>query len=73
MTISKMQPAVRPVFHSLNSTFWLINDPKTATPYNQWFKSNLDKSYKVTSSKSYHFDISHVTISKMDRSAFSLI
>ena len=48
-------------------------DLKKATPYNQWFKSNLDKSYKVTSSKSYHFDISHETISKMDCSASSLI
>ena len=48
-------------------------DLKKATPYNQRFKSNLDKSYKVTSSKSYHFDISHETISKMDCSASSLI
>ena len=45
--------------------FRLINDPKKGTLLYLRFKSNLSKSYEVTSSKYYHFDIGHVTISKM--------
>ena len=38
--------------------------PTKGTILYQWFKSNLGKSYEVTSSKFLHFDISHVTIPK---------
>ena len=48
-----MWPAVLPVYYSVNLTFWLTNGPKKVTPYNYWFKSNLNlgESYKVTYSK----------------------
>ena len=36
--------------------------PKKRTPLYRWFKSNLDKSYKVTSSKYQPFDLSHGTM-----------
>ena len=42
-----------------------MNGPKKATPLDRWFKSNLDKSYQVTSSIFETFDISCATISKM--------
>ena len=63
--ISKMWTAVLPVSCSINSTFRLINDPKKGTLLHQWFKSNLGKSYEVSSSKYWHLDISHVTTSNM--------
>ena len=38
---------------------------KKRTTLYQWFKSNLDKSYEITSSKYRPFDVSHVTLLKM--------
>ena len=46
-----MSTAVLPVYCFINSTFRVTNKPKEGTILYQWFKSNLSKSYKVTSSK----------------------
>ena len=60
-----MWTAVLPVQFSLNSTFWLINNPKTGTSLCRWFKSNLEKCDEITSSEYEHINIIQVTISKI--------
>ena len=64
-TTSKMWTAVYPLEYLINSTFRLIKNSKKETFSYRWLISNLDKGYKVTSSKYQSFDTTHMTISKM--------
>ena len=52
-TSSKIWTAVLQGYYSLNSTFRLLNVSKTGPHYIAYrgFKSNLDKSYEVSSSR----------------------
>ena len=57
VTISKMWTRVLLVYYSVVRPF-----KKKRTSLYQWFKSNFNKIYEVTSSKYQPFDRSHVTI-----------
>ena len=46
----KKWTAILPVLYSLKSTFRQISGPYIETPWNQWLKSNFDKSYEVADS-----------------------